>query len=78
MLRHTYASVMLEGGESVVTLAQRLGHSSLDYAWLLHALHAGSRESGPGCDRRIARCGPPVTPQFSPGLIGVIPQAVWL
>lgn len=28
VLRHTYASVMLEAGESVVTLAQWLGHSS--------------------------------------------------
>lgn len=28
VLRHTYASIMLEAGESVVTLAQRLGHSS--------------------------------------------------
>lgn len=28
MLRHTYASIMLEAGESVVTLAQRLGRSS--------------------------------------------------
>ncbi|MFB6900275.1 hypothetical protein [Streptomyces hydrogenans] len=26
-LRHTYASVILEAGESVVTLARRLGHS---------------------------------------------------
>ncbi|WP_405674077.1 hypothetical protein OG848_36730 [Streptomyces canus] len=35
MLRHTYASVILEAGESVVTLARWLGHSSptitLDY-----------------------------------------------
>ncbi|MFI7099312.1 integrase [Streptomyces sp. NPDC050161] len=28
MLRHTYASILLEVGESVVTLAQWLGHSS--------------------------------------------------
>ncbi|WTE38428.1 tyrosine-type recombinase/integrase [Streptomyces sp. NBC_01618] len=26
--RHTYASIMLEAGDPVVTLAQRLGHSS--------------------------------------------------
>ncbi|UUU25903.1 tyrosine-type recombinase/integrase [Streptomyces sp. DSM 40750] len=35
VLRHTYASVILEAGESVVTLARWLGHSSptitLDY-----------------------------------------------
>ncbi|ELS57644.1 putative Phage integrase [Streptomyces viridochromogenes Tue57] len=35
MLRRTYASVILEAGESVVTLARWLGHSSptitLDY-----------------------------------------------
>lgn len=35
MLRHTYASVILEAGESVVTLARWLGRSSptitLDY-----------------------------------------------
>ncbi|MEU9143625.1 tyrosine-type recombinase/integrase [Streptomyces sp. NPDC048349] len=28
MLRHTYASVLLEAGESIVTLARWLGHSS--------------------------------------------------
>ncbi|NUR02958.1 MAG: integrase [Streptomyces sp.] len=28
MLRHTYASTMLEAGESVVTLARWLAHSS--------------------------------------------------
>lgn len=28
MLRHTYASIMLEAGESVVALARWLGHSS--------------------------------------------------
>ena len=28
MLRHTYASLMPEAGESVVTLARWLGHSS--------------------------------------------------
>ncbi|WP_342669573.1 tyrosine-type recombinase/integrase [Streptomyces yerevanensis] len=28
VLRHTCASIMLEAGESVVTLARRLGHSS--------------------------------------------------
>ncbi|GGZ39684.1 hypothetical protein GCM10010365_70620 [Streptomyces poonensis] len=28
VLRHTYASIMLEAGESVVTLARRPGHSS--------------------------------------------------
>ncbi|MEF9901984.1 integrase [Streptomyces sp. P9-A2] len=27
-MRHTYASIMLEAGESVVTLARWLGHSS--------------------------------------------------
>ncbi|MFE3071562.1 tyrosine-type recombinase/integrase [Streptomyces sp. NPDC059247] len=27
-LRHTYASIMPEAGESVVTLARRLGHSA--------------------------------------------------
>lgn len=28
VLRHTYASVLLEAGESIVTLARWLGHSS--------------------------------------------------
>ncbi|MFI9585405.1 hypothetical protein ACIHCQ_26915 [Streptomyces sp. NPDC052236] len=28
VLRHTYASIILEAGESVVTLARRLGHST--------------------------------------------------
>jgi integrase len=35
VLRHTYASIMLEAGESVVTLARWMGHTSptitLDY-----------------------------------------------
>lgn len=42
VLRHTYASIMLEAGESVVTLARTL-HAG-DHPRLLCSLHAGSRQ----------------------------------
>lgn len=44
VLRHTYASIMLEAGESVVTLARWLGTLLAgDHPRLLCSLHAGSR-----------------------------------
>jgi hypothetical protein len=51
VLRHTYASIMLAAGESVVTVARWLGHSSptitLGYhPRLLCSLHAGGRKQG--------------------------------
>ncbi|MEV8330814.1 tyrosine-type recombinase/integrase [Streptomyces niveus] len=46
VLRHTYASIMLEAGESVVTLARWLGHSSpaITLGYYAHfMLEAGSK-----------------------------------
>lgn len=49
VLRHTYASLMLEAGESVVTLARRLGHSSpaITLGYYAHFMpEAGSKGRG--------------------------------
>ncbi|GEB59119.1 hypothetical protein GCM10017674_58370 [Streptomyces gardneri] len=49
MLRHTYASIMLEAGESVVTLARWLGHSSpaITLGYYAHFMpEAGSKGRG--------------------------------
>ncbi|MFE1754757.1 site-specific integrase [Streptomyces anandii] len=55
VLRHTYASIMLEAGESVVTLARWLGHLVPGcHAWLLCPLHAGSRKPEAGSKGRTA------------------------
>ncbi|MFD0209229.1 tyrosine-type recombinase/integrase [Streptomyces hirsutus] len=46
VLRHTYASIMLEAGESVVTLARWLGHSSpaITFGYYAHFMpEAGSK-----------------------------------
>ncbi len=47
MLRHTYASVVLEAGESVVTLARWLGHSS-SVITLSHYAHFMPEAGGRG------------------------------
>jgi hypothetical protein len=46
VLRHTYASIMWEAGESVVTLARTL--LADDHPRLLCSLHAGGRQQGRG------------------------------
>jgi len=49
VLRHTYASIMLEAGESVVTLGRRLGHSSpaITLGYYTHFMpEAGSKGRG--------------------------------
>ncbi|MFJ2753709.1 tyrosine-type recombinase/integrase [Streptomyces sp. NPDC087297] len=56
VLRHTYASVVLEAGESVVTLARWLGHSSPTIT-LNHYAHFMPEAGG---KRQL--------PRFSPGL----------
>ncbi|MGJ3559033.1 hypothetical protein ACR6C2_08715 [Streptomyces sp. INA 01156] len=74
VLSHTYASIMLEAGESVVTLARWLGHSSpaITLGYYAHFMsEAGSKgrtvidgllgEQGDQCAGR--------TPRILPGLI---------
>ncbi|WP_328940861.1 site-specific integrase [Streptomyces sp. NBC_00250] len=58
VLRHTYASIILEAGESVVTLARWLGHSSPTIT-LDHYAHFMPEVGGKGarCGRRTARRG---------------------
>ncbi|MFE1382964.1 tyrosine-type recombinase/integrase [Streptomyces sp. NPDC058740] len=49
VLRHTYASIMWEAGESVVTLARRLGHPSpaITLGYYAHFMpEAGSKGRG--------------------------------
>ncbi|MFC5957205.1 tyrosine-type recombinase/integrase [Streptomyces pratens] len=56
VLRHTYASIMLEAGESVVMWARWLGHSSpaVTLGYYAHFMpEAGSK--GAHSDRRTAR-----------------------
>ncbi|MEW2457186.1 tyrosine-type recombinase/integrase [Streptomyces albus] len=48
VLRHTYASIILEAGESVVTLARWLGHSSPTIT-LDHYAHFMPEAGGKGC-----------------------------
>ncbi|MFF7729414.1 hypothetical protein [Streptomyces sp. NPDC008001] len=48
VLRHTFASIILEAGESVVTLARWLGHSSPTII-LHHCAHFMPEAGGMGC-----------------------------
>ncbi|MFJ3950963.1 tyrosine-type recombinase/integrase [Streptomyces libani] len=80
VLRHTYASMMLEAGESVVTVARWLGYSSpaVTLGYYAHFM-PGSRKPEAGSKGRtavdglLARKGDPPCrwklPRFSPGLI---------
>ncbi|MFD8957188.1 tyrosine-type recombinase/integrase [Streptomyces anulatus] len=59
VLRHTYASIMLEAGESVVTLARWLGHSSpaITLGYYAHFMpEAGSKVRG-AIDGLLGKCG---------------------
>ncbi|MFG2753538.1 site-specific integrase [Streptomyces xanthophaeus] len=63
MLRHTYASVLLEAGESIVTLARWLGHSSPTIT-LDHYAHFMPEAGGKGRAAVDALLG--VAPQYVP------------
>ncbi|MFF3862845.1 integrase [Streptomyces sp. NPDC002209] len=63
MLRHTYASVLLEAGESIVTLARWLGHSSPTIT-LDHYAHFMPEAGGKGRAAIDALLG--VVPQYVP------------
>ncbi|MEU1892059.1 tyrosine-type recombinase/integrase [Streptomyces pristinaespiralis] len=74
VLRHTYASIMLEAGESVVTLARWLGHSSpaITLGYYAHFMpEAGSRGAAPSMDCwGSGETGTPVeTPQILPSAV---------
>ncbi|MEV0265768.1 hypothetical protein AB0I49_31155 [Streptomyces sp. NPDC050617] len=76
-LRHTYASIMLEAGESVVTPARWLGHSSpaVTLGYYAHFMpEVGSKECGAiaDCSGATGVACWPKFPRFSPGLIPVI------
>ncbi|MER7404906.1 tyrosine-type recombinase/integrase [Streptomyces sp. NPDC000070] len=77
VLRHTYASIMLEAGESVVTLARWLGHSSpavtLGY-YVYFMPEAGSKGAPPltDCWGERETSMPAETPQMLPGLNGEV------
>ncbi|MEU0133307.1 tyrosine-type recombinase/integrase [Streptomyces sp. NPDC006296] len=75
VLRHTYASIMLEAGESVVTLARWLGHSSpaITLGYYAHFMpEAGSKGRGTldGLlgERGRSACWSKL-PRFSPALL---------
>ncbi|MFE1895069.1 tyrosine-type recombinase/integrase [Streptomyces yangpuensis] len=74
VLRHTYASIMLEAGESVVTLARWLGHSSpaITLGYYAHFMpEAGAKGRGTidgllgEQEERLARRNSPDSPQPS-------------
>ncbi|MFI9002205.1 tyrosine-type recombinase/integrase [Streptomyces sp. NPDC053541] len=79
VLRHTYASIMWEAGESVVTLARWLGHSSpaITLGYYAHFMpEAGSKGRGTidGLlgERGRSACQPKL-PRFSPALSTRVP-----
>jgi integrase len=59
VLRHTYASVMSEAGESVVTLARRLGHSSpaITLGYYAHFMPEAGSKGRTAIDRLPGRRG---------------------
>ncbi|MGW1466602.1 tyrosine-type recombinase/integrase [Streptomyces sp. NPDC002308] len=71
VLRHTYASIILEAGESVVTLARWLGHSSpaITLGYYAHFMpEAGSRGRG-AIDGLLGSGAPAETPQILPSAV---------
>jgi len=71
VLRHTYASIIMEAGESVVTLARWLGHSSpaVTLGYYAHFMpEAGSkgRTALTDCSGGREICMPVETPQILP------------
>ncbi|WP_251019777.1 tyrosine-type recombinase/integrase [Streptomyces sp. ISL-11] len=59
VLRHTYASIMLEAGESVVTLARWLGHSSptVTLGYYAHFMPEAGRKGRTAIDGLLGRAG---------------------
>ncbi len=79
VLRHTYASIMLEAGESVVTLARWLGHSSpaITLGYYAHFMPEADSKGRGTIDGLLGERGEsacrPRLPRFSPALSTRVP-----
>ncbi len=75
MLRHIYALMMLEAGESVVTVARWLGHTSpaVTLGYHAHFMAEAGSKGRTAMDGLLQREGDPpcrwTLPRFSPGLL---------
>ncbi|MFE4828543.1 tyrosine-type recombinase/integrase [Streptomyces sp. NPDC056672] len=68
VLRHTYASIMLEAGESVVTLARWLGHSSpaITRGYYAHFMPEAGSKGRTAVDGLLGNRGEPYAGRNSP------------
>lgn len=68
VLRHTYASIMLEAGESVVTVARWLGHSSptITLGYYAHFMPEAGSKGRMAIDGLLERQGDPHAGRNSP------------
>jgi integrase len=68
VLRHTYASIMLEAGESVVTLARWLGHSSpaITLGYYAHFMPEAGSKGRTAIDGLLGKQGEPHASRNSP------------
>ncbi|MDX2934759.1 site-specific integrase [Streptomyces ipomoeae] len=68
VLRHTYASIMLEAGESVVTVARWLGHSSptITLGYYAHFMPEAGSKGRTAIDGLLERQGDPHAGRNSP------------
>ena len=68
MLRHTYASIMLEAGESVVIVARWLGHSSptITLGYYAHFMPEVGSKGRTAIDGLLGRYGDPYAGRNSP------------
>ncbi|MFD6435863.1 tyrosine-type recombinase/integrase [Streptomyces venezuelae] len=68
VLRHTYASIMLEAGESVVTVARWLGHSSpaITLGYYAHFMPEAGSKGRTAIDGLLGRHGDPHAVRNSP------------